>query len=210
MKRIILTALILVVGISLGFSQVITNRTTQQNTLFGKTRPSGAFVGLSIKPAYVNGQEAMFTGGQIAIALGKKVNFGVAGYGLLTNVRSNQLATSGSEYFIEMGYGGLLIEPILGSDQVIHLAFPILLGAGVSALSQNRPWNGFYDESEYVNSELFFIAEPGINAELNLFRFMRIAAGVGYRFIGETGVFNVTNTNLSGWTGNVTLKLGWF
>jgi len=210
MKKLLGLGLILLMGYSTGFGQMIFNGDDTQKTLFGKARPSGAFVGFSVKPALVNGQESIFMGGSAAIALGEKVNLGVIGYGLVSDVGSNQFAMDGTEYFIEMGYGGFLFEPVFGSNRILHFTAPLILGAGVSALSKNRPWDFDYEYDEYTDPELFLVAEPALNAELNLFRFMRLSAGVGYRFIGETGIFNLTNTNLSGWTGNVTLKLGWF
>lgn len=210
MKKTTLTILILFFGLTPVFSQMIFDGRSEEKTLFSDARPCGGFVAFTGKPAFVNGHEAYITGGQAAVVLGKKVNMGVAGFGLLTDVGSDQFATDGTEYFVEMGYGGLLIEPVFGSDRLIHITTPVILGGGVATLSKNRPWDPDYMWDEYTDPEFFFVAEPSVNAELNLFRFMRIAAGVGYRFIGETGIFRSTNTELSGWSGNVTLKLGWF
>ena len=165
---------------------------------------------MSVNPALVNNQEAYIIGSQAAFSFGKKVNIGVAGYGLLTDVGSDQFATDGSEYFIEMGYGGLLFEPVFGSDRMIHLTTPVLLGGGMAALSKNRPWDINYDFDDYLDPEFFFIVEPGVTAELNLFRFMRLNAGVSYRLTGETGILQALSTDLSGWSGRIGLKLGWF
>ncbi len=181
----------------------------QQNTLFGSIPPKGGFIAFSAKPAYVNDQAAYMSGLQAAVVMGRKVNLGFAAYGLLTDVRSGQFTEEGTEYFVEMGYGGFLIEPVLGSHRMVHLTAPVILGGGISTLASRRPWD-MGSNYDYTDPEFFFIAEPGVNAELNLFRFMRLGAGVGYRFVGETGVFRSSATNLSGWSGNLTLKLGWF
>lgn len=184
----------------------------KQKTLFKNARPIGGFIGFSAKPAELNNQDAFFGGAQVAIGLGRKVNLGVVGYGLISNNVTNQFDNNGNRYFLEMGYGGLLIEPIIGSNRMIHLTAPVVLGAGASVLSRYRPWevNNNYNTSDYVSEEAFFIAEPSINAELNVFKIMRLGAGIGYRFVSPTGILNSNGIDLNGWTANVTLKLGWF
>jgi hypothetical protein len=210
MKKGILTFLAVMVGIIMSYAQVRFDGRPGEKTLFGDARPCGGFVSFAGKLAYVNNTSAYFSGGKAAVVFGSKVNLGIAGYGLLTDVGSDQFAVDGNEYFIEMTYGGIFIEPVFGSDQIIHFTMPLVFGGGVSALSMSRPWDVDYEFDDYTDRELFYAAETGMNLELNLFRFLRLGVGLSYRFVGETGIFQRTNTDLSGWSGNVALKLGWF
>jgi hypothetical protein len=61
-----------------------------------------------------------------------------------------------------------------------------------------------------AESSPYFIVEPGLNIELNLFRFMRIAVGGTYRFVSGLDMANLGNRNLSGPTANLMFKFGRF
>ena len=117
------------------------------------------------------------------------------------------------DVFLTGGYGGIYLEPILFPRSPVHLAFPVLLGAGgVSFISHNDvEWDSNFVE----DYDAFLIIEPGVDIELNLTRFMRVGLGATYRIptsfdVGQSPVGSVDAESLRGMTYNVTFKFGKF
>ena len=96
------------------------------------------------------------------------------------------------------------------------MTLPVLLGVGGIAETA-RPYfsghgGGFeteFDQKPY-RSDLFLIAEPGVNLELNVFKFMRLAGGVSYKFISDAQIPNIERSDIEGFAGNLSLRFGWF
>jgi hypothetical protein len=185
-------------------------------TLFGNKSGFGGYLGLNTKLGDVNGQEAFFTGGEVAFVLNRSFNLGVEGYGMVNHVLSDEVTDTREKLYIQMGYGGLHLEPVINSEGLIHITMPILLGAG--GIGQSiRP---FYEEHEgevtidfdheFHDSDYFFVAEPGIGLELNLFKFMRVAGGASYRFTTDIDIGGMDSKDINGWNANLSLRIGWF
>ena len=62
-----------------------------------------------------------------------------------------------------------------------------------------------------MHEESFFVMEPQANAELNITKFMRVKAGIGYRFTWLPSEKNGYEGNdLGGICGSLALKFGKF
>lgn len=189
----------------------------EQQTLFGNKKGFGGFVGFGSKTSEINGQMAYLMGGEASFVFGHSLNIGFEGYGMITDVTSNTLNDDGDPYFLQLGYGGIHIEPVIASDNLIHVTLPILLGAGGIAETERSYFkgqigNGFeahFDQKPY-RSDMFLVAEPGVNLELNVFKFMRLTGGVSYRFVSDAQIPGLHKTDLEGITGNLSLRFGWF
>lgn len=208
MKKIILLS-----GFLLSVLMVNAQEKEEIQTLFKKGRPVGFYLGWSNKVTAINQHTGTMTGGSLAMSFGRKLNVGVAGYGLLTPVASNHIAADGSAYYYDMGYGGFLFEPMIASTKVFHVTFPVLVGAGgvgyhsgtyQSFSNWGNNYNGDYQ------SGVFFVAEPAVHLEVNLFKWLRFHAGGGYRFT-SSGYFSVPQVGeLDGWSATAGLKIGLF
>lgn len=114
------------------------------------------------------------------------------------------------------GYGGFLIQYTLFPKSMVHVAFPLQIGGGyLGYLSDNGyTWdngNGvWYNDSEILDYDAFFYIEPGIQAEFNLLKFMRLAAGVSYRYSPNFELEKQPSGFLNQFTGTVGLKFGKF
>lgn len=199
-----------------------TNETTEQpkteepkkekrdvQTLFNPGKLTGFNGGPIWKSGVLNDQMSFWSGGYLVIGIDHKLNIGGAGYGLISNVNSNYVDYNGNGgYVFEMAYGGVLIEPVLWDDKLVHATIPILLGGGAASVSNVRVydlgWNGYNDATA------FYVAEPGINMELNVFRHLRLGLGGSYRLVSGSSLINTTDFDLSGFNGNLSLKFGWF
>ena len=117
----------------------------------------------------------------------------------------------------EMAYGGLVVEWLARTDHRIGFGARALVGGGTATLGLgytdlygkapipvdgrtarfgHRDHGGHHGPFppgdpttlRYLVSENFFVAEPQANMLVNLTSWMRINAGVGYRFTGGTSL----------------------
>jgi len=214
MKRIVLIAIVFVYSIS-SFAQE--NYKQEQQTLFGNKRGFGGFIGLNSQMADINGQAAYFAGGEVNMVLGRSLNLGVKGMGMLSDINSNSTNVNGDLYKLQMAYGGFNIEPVIASNSVLHLTLPVFLGLGGIAETENPLWQGDFingvetdfDQKPH-RTDMFLMAEPGINLEMNVFKFMRLAGGVSYKFLSDTQIPGIERNDIEGFSTNLSLRLGWF
>jgi hypothetical protein len=176
-------------------------------TLGGRGTPVGFYFGWVNKPSIINEQPGWMTGGETGLVFGHAVRFGFAGYGLVSPVRSNRFDGMGNELYYDLGYGGIMFEPVFGSRYLFHLTFPVMLGAG--GVSWHDRYSYSYDWNQY-GWDVFMIAETGANIELNVFKWLRMTAGASYRFTTESWRGGLGVSELSGWSGNLGLKIGRF
>jgi len=206
MKKTI-TLLMTIVYVSLNVSAQ-----KEHQTLFGDEKLSvRGFLGLNIKGMELNNQIGILSGAEINIVINHKFNVGFFGYGLLNDV-VNDNVVEGERLYYEMGYGGLKLEPVIFSHNIVHLTLPINIGAGGVSLNENRPWDYYnYDwESTLYDYNTFVFVEAGLGLEINLFKNLRLNASAGYLFTDRINLSGNLMQPLDGWTGNLSLRLGWF
>jgi hypothetical protein len=156
------------------------------------------------------------------------IGIGIGGYGFANDLQFDQNSNNSnlSDYALAGGYGGLTIEPILWAKQPVHVSFPILIGAGGVAAISDYYWSTSHSHDDYnyyaEDAEAFFVVEPGVEIELNMVKFFRIAIGGYYRFTSNVSLFNEyfddngswvseeLNPELSGFSVGMTLKFGKF
>ncbi|MDR1171171.1 MAG: hypothetical protein LBL24_01820 [Bacteroidales bacterium] len=84
------------------------------------------------------------------------------------------------------GYGGLFVAPTIYSNALVHASFPVFAGYGSVSYEM-------YDTSDAANrvenSDGFWVFEPGLELELNLMKFIRIAVGGYYRYCGNVNLY---------------------
>jgi hypothetical protein len=177
---------------------------SQEQTLIGGDFESGGFGGPVLKVTTVNGVGAVMVGGRGGWIINHSFVLGGGGYSLVTNVKAK--LTDSAHQYIELGYGGLDLEYIASSDDLLHLSMGLLIGGG-SAGYKNENSDSF---NQHHSMDSFFVLEPSVHANLNVTHYFRIAAGVSYRYI--TGLQSVvaTNADLSGPSAVLTLKFGKF
>lgn len=215
MKTTVLTIAIALMGFSALAQE------GEMKTLFGEGRLSGAFGGFDMKVSPVRDNLNLFLGGQGGVIFNRHLYLGIAGYGMSTREKFQGIDTRlpentpNRDIRLDMtgfGYGGLLIGYTIAPNSLVHIDIPVVIGAGGVDLSDDRITlsDDDYTLKPSIESAAFFVAEPGINIELNMARFFRLGLGGGYRYIYGTELVNVSDSDLSGWTANVSLKFGKF
>lgn len=110
------------------------------------------------------------------------------------------------------GYGGLLLEPIILPKLPVHISVPILIGVGGVSYTDNIYYDNVTDEFVYTSedADAYFMLNPGLEVELNVFKFMRLGIGAYYRYAIGMDLDQVSKDALNGLSAGVSLKFGNF
>ena len=169
--------------------------------------------------------DALLVGARGGWLIDHRVTIGFAGHGLVTNVPNTaydqhlidqgvQLRRRSSLY---MGYGGLFIEPIVAYRSPVHIALPILIGAGGVTYGYNHGYDPAdqtgtpqrMDDRDW-DAQAFFVVEPGIELELNVIRLVRLGIGASYRYTSDLDLPETPKDALHGINAGVSIKVGCF
>jgi len=191
--------------------QTKTRPASDIQTLTGPGKNIGFYFGFHSEYSQVAGYDAFGAGGTFALIANHGLAIGFSGKGFFTEPYE-RIPGSNTSYSYTGGYGGFLIEPIIFPKSPVHVSFPILLGAGGIAKSMFTNNNYPYDYTEvYVEDvEAYMIAEPGIEIEFNVARWMRLGLGGSYRFTSSLEPSEFESNPLNGFTGGFSLKFGKF
>ncbi len=211
MKR---TALLMIFAVGTLLSHAQDNYSNDQvQTLFSKNQSNGFYGAFSFGYSQLDGKDAAVYGVRGAFIFDHALAIGLGGYGFINDLDyhshyNNQIF----DYTLAGAYGGLLIEPIIGGRNPVHVSFPILVGVGGAALLDDygpRYWD-YDDRFEEVDHDFFLVVEPGIELEANLTKWFRAAAGVSYRYTSKVDLFATDEDVLRGFVFNLTFKFGRF
>jgi len=206
MKRLFSTFLI-VLSIVVAQAQESDN---EVKTLFGSKNDhsNGGYGALMVGYSQIWDRDAILIGGRGAWIIDHNFGIGMGGYGFMTDPKTDpyiqdEITGQNTKYQITGGYGGLLLEPIIGAKKPVHLSFPILIGAGGIAYTkhwENSDWeNPSYDyQNTYEDSDAFFVLEPGVEVEFNMLKFFRVALSASYRYTSNINLnYKDTRTGIA-------------
>ncbi len=181
------------------------------NTIFGGHSVSnGGYGAFGAGYSIINDREALVFSGRAAWIINHTLALGFAGSGFINDFQYDQLYDENIN--LTGGYGGLIIEPIIFPKAPVHLTFPIIGAVGGIAYTRSTRdignWN--YPSSWVDDTETFLLIEPGIEMEMNVVRFFRLALGMSYRFTTDLSLLNTPPDALEGFTAGVTFKFGKF
>jgi hypothetical protein len=167
----------------------------QQQTLVDGPIRSGGFGAPVLKFTEINEQFGFFVGGRGGWIINESLVLGGGGYGL-----TNQAHLAFDA--LEMGYGGLDLEYVNRPNELVHVSLAVLLGGGGATYFPSNSLAGFYSG--------FFVVEPAANIMLNVTPIFRIGVGASYRAVESLSLPELTNRDLSGFSGNIQFKFGMF
>ena len=223
MKKLTAILFLMCLGM-MSFAQEATT-TPDQNTnndeirtLFGKGKKAtfGWFLGPNGGYTKFSSSDVSLAGLSAGLIINHNFTIGLTAYGIANNPGlTYEKFIDGKDVRLEGGWGGLLIEYTLFPKAPVHVTFPVLIGGGQLAYhsvkeeyTQNGnewDWN-----HERLDSDKFFIVEPGVKAEVNIFRFMRFGAGVSYRYTPDLELLNTSAGFINNFTVSGSLKFGKF
>lgn len=179
----------------------------------------GGWGGPSTHYTRVLDQDALLVGARGGWLINHRLTIGLAGHGLVTHV-----GNAGYDAYLhdigrqpshrsrfDMGYGGLLIEPVIAYRSPVHISLPLIIGAGGCAYSwDGRPEADFDPRFYSDDAQAFFVVEPGIDVELNVIPLLRVALGASYRYTSDLDLPATDKDALRGLNMGVTVKVGRF
>ncbi len=202
MKKTIAIFLLTWLSSTFAFSQ------ESPETLFGKNF-SLSNLGIMADPGFqwtqIGGTGAAFFQFRGGLVVNDKLTLGGFYGELINEVRPASFAnTFPNRAHLDAYQAGGFIEYSLKSSKLVHLTLP--LSVGIMEMEIDEEGRGY----DYEETKTFFV-EPGAKIEVNLHRFARLHAGVGYRIMGDKfenspGVPDAGNSL----TVNLGLKMGLF
>lgn len=164
-------------------------------------------------------QDALLVGGRGGWLIDHRVTLGFAGHGLVTNVENAAYdqhrrlagdALAAPSRFV-MGYGGLLIEPVVAYRSPVHISLPLIIGAGGCGYATTGALPHDFDPHTYrEDAQAFFVVEPGIDLEFNVIPLVRLGVGASYRYTSDLDLPGTEKDALHGLNAGVRVKIGRF
>lgn len=176
----------------------------RDEVLVGGPLEHGGYGGPSLKVGPIMDKAGVFVGGYGGWFINHTFLIGGGGYGMVNEVKAPVSGKQGQTLYLEMGYGGLILEYVNNSHRLVHLTINTLIGGGGIEYTSSEDWPFNYKEDS------FFVVEPGICVELNVATHFRVSLGVGYRYISGLNLPGLTDKDLSGVVADLTLKFGSF
>jgi hypothetical protein len=173
----------------------------ETETLFGDLNKVGFMVAPSYSYTTIDEVGVSLFKLRGGLVLGDKITLG-GFYEVSMNDFVPKSETMPGIYMDYWAAGGLL-EYTLFANKVVHATFPLQIGMGEVQMD-NESGDAGLGESN------FFVIEPSALLEVNLHKYLRLNAGVGYRFVGDMTYRNLTQSEVSGLQFQVGLKLGLF
>jgi hypothetical protein len=205
-----LLALILVAAVS-------TNGVAQDEirTVFKGPNKVTAYGALTNKFTKIDDQYVNLAGVYGGVYLNRRVFLGVGGAASTNDVPvpSQFSAVPGRDLSYQYVQFGLISEVVFGSNRAIHPVFHLFAGPGLTVQYDRHDWEeweNWEDDASSRDENWFMIAEPGVQLEINLFKWMRFSPGVSYRLAYGQESQGLSDSKLGGTTFNATLKFGKF
>ena len=176
----------------------------QEETLLDTEIQSGGYGGPEVKISPMLGATGILVGGRGGWMINHAFMIGGAGYGLVNDIRVNNVTVNGRPAFLGFGYGGLALEYTGNYEKLVHYTVGLMIGGG--GVEYRDSIYNFHDE----NWDAVFVLEPSVGVEMNITTFFRFGVGVSYRYVSGVNTFGLTNKDLSNATATITLKFGTF
>nr|NQU91960.1 hypothetical protein [Bacteroidota bacterium] len=218
MKRIILL-LLAFISADVMLAQKEEDQPQEMKTIFGSNDKitHGGYGALMVDYCKIDGKDAVVVGGRGGWIINHRLVLGIGGKGIASSVSYPQSIET-DKYYLNGGYGGLLIEPIIFPMSAVHISVPVIIGAGGAVYAKKYDWGTNWDDQSQwttIDSSPFFVVEPGVEINLNLVKFMRISFGCYYRYTSGLNLENPYGEKsddhiLDGFSGGIALKFGKF
>jgi hypothetical protein len=208
MKTHIVALAILIVSSALSVSA------QEIQTLFkGGHKPITAYGAISNKFTSIRGEYANMAEIYGGIFVDRHFFIGLSGSAVTNDLKVPQKFLSDPDRDLSYEYAqfGLMTEYVFFSNRVVHFNVGLFSGAGTTVQYERNYEDWDEEEPEFDNDENFFyVIEPGVQAEVNVFRWMRFSPGISWRKSFGSDGLGMSDSDISAVSYNVTLKFGKF
>ena len=216
MKKLVFTLLALV-AINYTYSQEKTEEVKadeeEMQTLFKGIESNGGYGSLVVRYSQLDGKDGVQVGGRAGWIINHNFVIGMGGSGVIGMAYVKDYSGEKKNVRNNLGYGGLLFEKVFFPKKAIHFSVPVLIGAGGLAVTPDYNYDDNnqddWDEND-IEASAFFVVEPGIEMEMNLFKFMRFNIGAYYRATSKVSIDGMSSGAANGFSVGATIKFGIF
>ncbi|MEQ9404122.1 MAG: hypothetical protein RIM99_11075 [Cyclobacteriaceae bacterium] len=180
-------------------------------TLSGTMSHSGGFGALSFRSTKFRDESLVLGGLRGGWIINRTLGIGVEGHGIIPTAKFMDVDPV-DEVNVLGGYGGMFLELIFFSNEVVHVTFPVSGGAGWLGYHRTSEdnTNPFPNNEKEVDGDVFWYLEPGGNLEFNVSRNFRLDFGISKRFTQDLELINTEPDAFDNLNYYVTLKIGGF
>ncbi|MGE5681539.1 MAG: hypothetical protein ACM34K_11745 [Bacillota bacterium] len=188
----------------------------QRKTLIEGEVENGGFGAPVVKLSPVKNKLGILIGGYGGWLINHKFLLGGGGFGLVNNIKANddvqKFFSFTEQPYLELGYGGLILEYYFNPDEILHNSVSLLIGGGGFSYRGRNMDDGAdrLGPNSMHNADGFFVLEPGVSAELNVTKFMKISLSLCYRYVSGTDTYGIKDSDLSNVAAGVAFKFGKF
>ncbi|NQZ77500.1 MAG: hypothetical protein HRT61_15570 [Ekhidna sp.] len=185
-------------------------RRQEIKTLSGSMSHSGGFGALSFRTTEFRDESMVLAGLRGGWIINRTLGIGFEGHGIIPTAQFDDIEM-GSEVNILGGYGGMFLELIFFSNEVVHVTFPVSGGAGWLGYHRTNESNTMPTSADKeIDSDVFWYVEPGADLEFNISRNFRMALGVSKRFTQDLELAFTDPDDFDNLNYFITLKVGGF
>jgi hypothetical protein len=182
----------------------------QQDTLIKSDDKVNGFGGPVAKFTSIYEQGAIMLGGRGGWIFDHSIVIGGGIYTLANEVDAppNILPAEGP-LDIDFSYFGPEIEYIFQHNSFIHYSLYMFIGIGsIRFLKDEGSFSK--DNTQVEENNWVLVLEPAVNLELNVTDWCRVMAGISYNIVSGVTKIGLGNSDFSGITATLTVKLGSF
>ncbi len=165
-----------------------------------------------VKTMKINDDAAFMAGVRGGWLIDRRLSIGGGFYGAGPHVKTSgeTAARYGADTDIAMWYGGLEAEYTLGGNSLYHLTLSALAGPGRVTIVEGFDSHKRGKDIDDVAHDSFFVFEPGIQGEINVTSWFRVAAGISWLVADGVKITGLGDDDFSGPAGSLTFKFGSF
>ncbi len=164
------------------------------------------FLGPAVKITAIDQRFGIMAGLRGNWPIGRSLALGFGFYTLLNKIDAPEgvLPLEGP-LDIDLSYGGLELEYFLNPGARTRYSVSALVGGGATRFVKDT--GSVFKSSEQVwETGFIFVAEPGVNAEWTLAKWVRLAAGVSYRLATKSSKEWLKEISFSGPAATIAFK----
>ncbi len=163
------------------------------------------FGGPAIKISRFNGQLAIMTGGRGSAVINNRFTVGGGGYGIFNSIKIYGSENLSSRIY-KMGYGGLELGYVFYSRPRLKFGSSVLFATGASFWMSNPK---IKNESPFKNDFNFItVLEPTVYGEIKLNRWLKLHAGITYRYVAGSNLTYIQNNEIRDFSGYFGILFG--
>ena|GEM_PF-347463 len=204
---------------------------SELKTVFGRGKhsckvPLGYFVEISGAYTMVGSNNAFMPGISAGLILNHHWTIGLTGSllgmprgFLYDSIYRDTVGRPLKGAYLKGGYGGLLLEYTLLPKSVVHVSFPLMIGMGYMFFRSNDSYNYSHNNNNNWNNNwnnykvadtYCFVIEPGVRAEFNLVKILRMGVTVSYRYAPGFSLAGISASTLNQFNAKLSFRFGKF